>query len=202
MKLCRDVWHGVSCGSAALAVSVAPKLQSRLLARTTVDALTQQVGVADMAGILLDEVDDDVARLGLLTVDVDRRVEVQVGVLLGPVELREFELSLEDSTRPGVLDSSEVADHAQQRHRRRRNRASRELLSKPRRPQRRRASVTPSATGSRHSVIRSSPASFVLSAWMARVSSSSVSWSSTVPPHNVLSIAIRPPGRTSRSNRS
>jgi hypothetical protein len=47
-----------------------------LLARATVDAFTQQIGVADVAGILLDEVDDDVARLDLLAVDVDRRVKL------------------------------------------------------------------------------------------------------------------------------
>ena len=51
-----------------------------MLARAPVDALTRQIGVADVAGILLDKVDHDVARLGLLTVDVDRGVEVQVGV--------------------------------------------------------------------------------------------------------------------------
>jgi len=32
--------------------------------------------VAYVAGILLDKVDDDIARLDLLAVDVDRRVEV------------------------------------------------------------------------------------------------------------------------------
>ncbi len=51
-----------------------------LLSGAPVDALTQQIGVADVAGILLDQVDDDVARLGLLTVNVNRGVEVQVGV--------------------------------------------------------------------------------------------------------------------------
>ena len=47
-----------------------------LLARATVDALTQQIGVADVAGILLHKVDDDAARLDLLPVDLDRRVQV------------------------------------------------------------------------------------------------------------------------------
>src|SRR5450756_98404 len=63
-----------------------PALRDRsthcLLARAAVDALTQQIYVADVAGILLDKVDDDVARHELLAVDVDvdRRVQVQVGV--------------------------------------------------------------------------------------------------------------------------
>ncbi len=125
-----------------------------LLSRAPVDALTQQIGVADVAGILLDKVNDDVARLGLLTVNVDRGVEVKVGVdspgmqdlivpgvpcfgddlvisrglvevqvrvLLGALEPRQLDLCLEDSARPGVLDPSEVADEAQQRHRRRRD---------------------------------------------------------------------------------
>ena len=114
-----------------------------------------------MAGILLDKVNDDVARLDLLAVDVDRCVQVQVGVdgpgmcdltapgvlrfgddfvvghgmvevqvrvLLSAVEKRQLDLSFKDSARPGVLDPSEVADHAQQRHRRWRDRASGELL--------------------------------------------------------------------------
>ena len=50
------------------------------MARAAVDALTQQIYVAHVAGILLDEVDDDVARRGFLAVDVDRRVEVKAGV--------------------------------------------------------------------------------------------------------------------------
>ena len=49
--------------------------------------------MADVAGILLDKVDDDIARLGLLAVDVDRRVEVQVGV---------NSLGMCDLTAPGV----------------------------------------------------------------------------------------------------
>ena len=117
--------------------------------------------MAHVAGILLDEVDDDVARRGVLAVDVDRRLEVKVGVdgpgmgdlpapglpsfgndfvvghglvevqvrvLLGAVKTRQLDSTFEDSARPGVLDSSEVSDHAQQRHRRRRDRASGELL--------------------------------------------------------------------------
>ena len=137
---------------------------SGLLARAAVDALTQQICVAGVAGILLNKVDHDVARLDLSAVDVDRRVQVQVGVdipcmcdltapgvsrfgddlvaghglvevqvwvRLGAVELRQLDLSFKGSARPGVLDPSEVADHAQQRHRRRRARASGELLGGP-----------------------------------------------------------------------
>ena len=47
--------------------------------------------MADVAGILLDKVDDDVARLGLLAVDVDRCVQVGVD---GP--------GMCDLTAPGV----------------------------------------------------------------------------------------------------
>ena len=47
-----------------------------LLARATVDALTQQIGVADVAGILLHKVNDDAAPLDLLPVDLDQRVQV------------------------------------------------------------------------------------------------------------------------------
>lgn len=64
-----------------------------LLARAAIDALTQQIGVADVAGILLDKMDDDVARLDLLAVDDDRRVEVEVGV---------DTTGMRDLTAPGV----------------------------------------------------------------------------------------------------
>jgi len=46
------------------------------LASATVDAFTQQIRVSDVAGVLLNKVDDDVARLDRLAVDVDRRVKV------------------------------------------------------------------------------------------------------------------------------
>ena len=71
-----------------------------LLARAAVEALTQQVDVADVADvadILLDRVDDDVARLDLLAVD-DRRVQVQVGVD-GP--------GMRNLTTPGVPRSGD-----------------------------------------------------------------------------------------------
>lgn len=69
--VCRHVGDNVRSHSAALA---------GVTRRAAVDALTQRIGVARVAGILPDKVDDDVARLGLLAVDVDRCVEVQIGV--------------------------------------------------------------------------------------------------------------------------
>lgn len=51
-----------------------------LLARAAVNALAEQVHMADVAGVFLDEVDDDVARFELLAVEVDEQVEIQAGV--------------------------------------------------------------------------------------------------------------------------
>ena len=51
-----------------------------LLACATVDGLTQQIGVPNVAGVLLDEMNDDVAGLDLPPVDLDQRVEIQIGI--------------------------------------------------------------------------------------------------------------------------
>ena len=68
------------CGHERKAECAWPALRDRsnhgLLARAPVDAFAQQIGVAHVAGILLNKVDDDVARLHLLAVDVDGRVKV------------------------------------------------------------------------------------------------------------------------------
>ena len=56
-----------------------PPPLTRLLAGASVDALAQQVGVADVAGVLLDQVHDDVADLCRLAVDVDVRAEIGSG---------------------------------------------------------------------------------------------------------------------------
>lgn len=51
---------------------------SCLLTRATVDALTQQICVADVSRVLLNEVRDDVAGFYFVSVDIDGVVEVEV----------------------------------------------------------------------------------------------------------------------------
>lgn len=90
---CRE--HGVTCRTAfsrALVAAASPdglcqrgrrgspnspdRFARWLLAGATINAFTQEIGVARVAGILLNEVDNDVARLDLLAANVDQRVKV------------------------------------------------------------------------------------------------------------------------------
>ncbi len=66
-----------------------------LLTCTTVDALAQQIGVADVSRVLLDQVHDDVAGFHYVAVALDGVVEVEgcvdllsVGDLTAPRRLR------------------------------------------------------------------------------------------------------------------
>src|SRR6476469_2664482 len=133
------------------------------LAGGSVDALAEQVRVTAVTGVLLDEVDEDLAQ-----VDRVRRVEadeverlrvghegVAVGRLLAPASpgLRDDGVLADgtgevgvavvgpaievgrvlpghDAPPPRLLDLGQVAHESEQRHRRRRHRASRELLGR------------------------------------------------------------------------